>query len=183
MGADRLRNHPLSYTRPMAIEILALPSDRWDDYRALRLEALRTEPQAFGASCEENLGKPEAYWRGRLEDSEGLLLFAQMEGRLVGMVGAFPSGEDGLVELISLYVIPSERGHGVAHALLAAVLGALQASGTYRRVRLAVNEMQTAALALYERWGFVPEGAMEARMGDGKIHQERILSRPISLSP
>ncbi len=167
----------------MAIEILALPSDRWDDYRALRLEALRTEPQAFGASYEENLDKPEAYWRGRLENSDGLLLFAQAEGRLVGMVGAFPPGEEGLVELISLYVTPSERGRGVAHALMTEALGALQASGTYRRVRLAVNGMQTAALALYERWGFVPEGAMEARMGDGKVHQERILSRPLRPAP
>jgi hypothetical protein len=73
----------------MTIEILRLPPHRWQDDRDLRLEALCKDPQVFGASCEDNARKPEAYWCGRLEDTSGWLLFAQSEGRLVGMIGAY----------------------------------------------------------------------------------------------
>jgi ribosomal protein S18 acetylase RimI-like enzyme len=64
---------------------------------------------------------------------------------------------DGSVELISMWVAPFARGHGVGDSLANAILEwarEQQAS----RVALAVFEGNEPALALYRRHGFIDVG-------------------------
>jgi ribosomal protein S18 acetylase RimI-like enzyme len=60
---------------------------------------------------------------------------------------------------------------------MTAILDALREAGTTGRVRLAVNEDQAAAMALYQHSGFTPYEVKEARMGDGQMHREVCMSR------
>ena len=56
--------------------------------------------------------------------------------------------------LAELYVVPSERGHGLGRALMeAAMVRARERGGDY--MLLGTSETDTAARALYERLGFV----------------------------
>ena len=48
------------------IEIKQLPPERWQDYQKLRLEALKADPIAFGSSYEEEISRPEEFWRNRI---------------------------------------------------------------------------------------------------------------------
>jgi ribosomal protein S18 acetylase RimI-like enzyme len=167
------------------LEIIPLPPAHWQLYRDLRLEALRTEPQAFGASYEENAQKPDDYWQGRLrETAEGVkswLLFARAEDRLVGMIGAYAPDQTDTIELISMYVSPVVRGKGVANALMEALLEALGKTLRFRHVRLAVNVDQGPAIALYQRSGFQIEGEQMVRMGDGLMHRELVMGKALGL--
>ena len=63
------------------IRIARLPPSRWEAYRALRLEALKTEPSAFGSSSEEEADFPESVWRERIRN----VVFAQSHAKTVGM--------------------------------------------------------------------------------------------------
>ena len=171
------------------IEIINLPEDGWRAYRQLRLESLADSPQAFGAVYQMQLKKPDEYWQSRLEDAakgeESWLLFARSEDRLVGMMGAFrvPSNDSQaavrVADIISVYVTPSARGRGISSLLMEAILSVLQKSGI-QIARLGVNTGQTAAVHLYQSFGFTVTDTVHQLMGDGAYHDEFIMEKIIS---
>ena len=92
------------------IEIVTLSPDDWQEYKDLRLRALKEEPQAFSATYEENSKHPSKYWQKKLEitakgDSQWLL-FAKIDGVLCGMMGAFIKKEPDNACIIAVYVAP-----------------------------------------------------------------------------
>ncbi|MBC8064989.1 MAG: GNAT family N-acetyltransferase, partial [Chlorobia bacterium] len=152
------------------MRIVKLLPDRWRDYQAIRLEALRTNLDAFGATLEATLQRPEAWWRGVLETAQAepnkTALFAETPDGIIGLAGAYPEQEPRCVDITSMFVTPSERGKGVGRALLQAVVDEVVAE----RVRLCVNASILAAVGLYERFGFVTLSesmGTRSRGGDG----------------
>ena len=53
----------------MTAEIITLPIEEWEAYRALRLRALKEEPQAFAASYAEQVQYPPEQWQMRLRNA------------------------------------------------------------------------------------------------------------------
>ena len=100
----------------------------WAEVRMLRLRALAEAPQAFGQTSAVACTFPETFWRGRLRDAaQGVswLICARMEGRLVGMVGAYQTDKDrqhGRASVVGTYVAPEVRRQGIAQRLLADLL-------------------------------------------------------------
>jgi GNAT superfamily N-acetyltransferase len=174
------------YNRTMYDVVIIPASDvDWQQYRALRLEALQTDPQAFGSSYAEQVAQPPEYWQGRLADAiagrNNWLLFARRGTELVGMVGAFQSeamGSQNIAMLIAMYVTASARKQGVSRQLVTSLLDLLRTTPV-RRVRLTVNVRQTAALRLYERLGFQTICSENGMMGDGKYYREYIMGRQL----
>lgn len=179
----------IGYTPGMEnLHIVKLKIEDWQAYKDIRLEALKTEPQAFGASYEGNAQKPDEYWRGRLEDAargeKSWLLFAKANDRLIGMIGAFAedvgdSVEPHSAEIISVYVTPAERGKGAAKALMTAILQELSQKKTIRTVVLAVNVHQIPAIQLYKCFGFQITGKRNEQSGDGAYHQGYLMERTL----
>lgn len=120
-------------------------------YRALRLTALQTEPDAFCSDYEIESKKPELFLEKCLrENSEVPFAYgAFADDQLVGIAGF--AGD----ELIQLYVAPDHRRHGLARELALAV-----ATHAFREVKLllyinvAVVLHEKNALKFYETIGF-----------------------------
>lgn len=166
----------------MDVAIIRLPIERWREYRALRLRGLREDARAFGSTYAENVGRPDAWWIGRLADAaagHSLLLFAERDGALAGMIGAIYEDEPGIAAVISVYVPAEQRGHGIGAQLLDATLAALRARPEPHTARLTVNAVQTAAIALYRRAGFATVAVERNRMGDGVEHDELVMERTL----
>lgn len=160
--------------------IVRLHPDEWPDYKALRLEALRSEPQAFSSTYAAQVQHPDAFWRGRLESAQaggGWLLFAKAPARLVGMIGAFVEGDPGVAHIVSVYVTPAFRRQGVAKLLMAAMLDDLRQTSVITIARLGVNVTQRAAVRLYESFGFQPVGVENLLMGDGQHYDEMMMEK------
>lgn len=168
-------------------EIATLHPDQWDLYRAVRLEALATEPQAFGTTYAEALAKPESYWRSRLEESQAdarcRLLFAMEGGWPVGLVGAYPGEDEHTVNVISMYVRAPYRGVRVAGELLASLLDDLEGCEGVQFLELVVHPTQAVAIALYRRFGFRLVEVMETQRSDGTPLQRWRMKRPLHLNP
>jgi GNAT superfamily N-acetyltransferase len=149
------------------MRIFKLPPDRWPEYRAIRLEALRTDPDAFGATLEATVQRPDEWWPSVLQtaqtDPDKTIVFAEEEGVLVGMAGAYPEEEEGCVDVVGMFVRPDERGKGIGRALLQAVVDEVQAD----TVRLCVNATMPAAVALYRNFGFEPISECVGTRSDG----------------
>lgn len=98
----------------------------------------------------------EERWRERLCGVPYNVL-AMREDEAVGMAsGTEPLGD--VVELISMWVAPDARGHGVGNALIDAVVAWARAQGV-TSVALDVRQSNDRAIALYARHGFIDVGA------------------------
>jgi ribosomal protein S18 acetylase RimI-like enzyme len=100
------------------ITVRPLGEDDWQDYRSVRLAALRESPQAFAASAEEEEAYDESFWRQRMKRSARLV--AERGGQAVGVVSVGTAkADDGTAgELFGLWVHPDARGSGVATRLV-----------------------------------------------------------------
>lgn len=102
-----------------------------------------------GAETDEQLLRlPESYTAGG-----GAFFVALQAEALIGTAGVFPV-EPGVFELRKMYLRPAARGQGVGQQLFDACLAHVKAQGG-RRVVLDTTEQMTAAIAFYERNGFV----------------------------
>ena len=79
-------------------------------------------------------------------------LVARVEGRAVGC-GALVPMEDDIVEIKRMFVLPEERGHGIAKKILDR-LQSLAREFDYDRIRLETGTKQPESIALYGKSGF-----------------------------
>jgi len=167
------------------IQIITLDPSRWQESKALRLEALKTDPLAFGSSYEETLEFDDAIWQERAQSAfdkdNQITLYAESDGKLVGMMGAIWSNriKTGHVAMIyGVYVSTDYRGQGVGRRLLQALMDELQANPQIEKVNLTVNPTQTSAQALYESFGFQPIGIAHRELKiDGQYYDELYMEK------
>ncbi len=154
------------------MRIVKLTPERWPEYKELRLTALRTDPDAFGATYASSLARPDEWWQGVLEaaeiDPNRTVLFAEVGGELVGLAGAYPEQEAGCVDVTQMFVRPEHRGKGIGRALLKAVVEEVKAE----KIRLCVNSDFPAAVALYKDFGFEVIAESEGVRSDGSRFPE-----------
>ena len=124
------------------------PED-WRVVRGIRLAALSDAPKAFGSTYEREIAFDGADWRRRFGPRSVTYVAYLPEVGPAGIAGGL-GDQERVVELVSMWVAPAARGHGVGEALVNAVTG----WATGRDVHLWVTERNTAARALYERCGF-----------------------------
>jgi GNAT superfamily N-acetyltransferase len=139
-------------------------------FRAIRLASLQEAPHAFGSTYEAEVGASEDRWRHRLSDRTRFV--AEVDGKVVGTVGAGPGEFDGAAALTALWVDPGFRGRGVGSALVDAVVDWAKVKG-FNQVLLWVTEVNENAQRLYERHGFARTGRMvEVRPREPAVEYE-----------
>ncbi|MCU1749576.1 GNAT family N-acetyltransferase [Pseudomonas sp. 6D_7.1_Bac1] len=150
-------------------------------YRALMLEAYDRHPQAFTSSVRERAVLPLRWWEARLTSPQDLLLGAFEEDELVGIVGlAFEAREKVRHKstLFGMYVSDKVRQRGLGYQLVQALFEQARGRPGLKLIQLTVTAGNDAALALYQRCGFVQFGLepLAVRVGEDyfdKIHMWR----------
>ena len=154
------------------IEIKQLPPERWQDYQKLRLEALKADPIAFGSSYEEEISRPEEFWRNRI----GNMLFAVENNRPVGMVRyAFETRVKNkhVAGIYAMYVDKEFRNQGIGKRLMEGVISLIAENKDIHKIRLSVTPEQIYAVKLYEHCGFKRAGLFTNELCvDGRYYGE-----------
>jgi len=127
----------------------------------LRREALETDPLAFGASADDDIGLVRESVRTFLGDHDEQAVFGQYDGAdLIGMIGLIRASkvkERHKATIWGIYVTPRARSRGVGRALLEAAIE--HARGwELEQLQLTVTEAAPHAKRLYETAGFRPWG-------------------------
>lgn len=139
------------------MKVQRLAPRRWREYRALRLEALKTDPAAFGSSYEEEVRYPEERWTERAKS----VLCAVSSGVLVGIISYVVSERvktKHVATIYGVYVTPKHRGKGVGKLLMDSAISAIRKEGGVVKVKLDVNPEMRPAVALYKGAGFLVSG-------------------------
>ena len=139
------------------IAIRQVGPDEWETVRTIRLAALTDTPDWFWATYEEEVDKPEAWWRDRIESGAWFIAFD--DDRAVGVAAAIraPELEDSDRQLISMWVSPGARNRGIGLELVDAVKAWARDDGA-TALQLMVTQGNDAAARLYERCGFRATG-------------------------
>ncbi len=139
------------------ITIIQLTPAEWELYKALRLETLREEPQAFNSKLEEVSAYPDLYWQEALADPNDIYAFAKCNAHIVGVMKLSLS-EKGEAENVAVihgaYVSRDYRGLGIGKSLLSFLINSVKKNNGINVLKLWVKESQTSARHLYEKEGF-----------------------------
>ena len=132
--------------------VRATALDDWQAMRDIRLEGLRDAPDAFGSTYARDAAFEPAEWHRRATRDGSFFAFIPGLAEPAGLAGGYEE-EPGVVELISMFVRPVARGHGVGEALVDTVVAWAKDKGA-ASVHLWVTESNQPAVRLYERCGF-----------------------------
>jgi ribosomal protein S18 acetylase RimI-like enzyme len=168
------------------VAIRRLRSDDAASFRAIRLEALRANPELLRSTFELEDKLDVAWFASRLEDAH--VMGAFRDGELVGTAGfsiqqGQPNAHKG--RLFGMYVRSSSRNLGVGRLLLNAVLDV--ARKNVELIQLSVVRENRPARRLYESAGFLEFGVeiKASKYGD-KHYDEALMAldfrRPADLS-
>lgn len=155
--------------------IRLLGPDDVDAFRQIRLEALRTEPDAFASTAEQWEALSQDEWQRRLTDNPVFGAFG--EGEIVGIMGLWrerPVKTAHRATIIMVYVRKDRRGSGFALHLLNAVVDHARQSGI-RQLELTVSAENPAAIRFYEREGFGQIGRIPGGFLQGEREVDEIL--------
>ena len=150
----------------------------------IRLEALESEPLAFGKAAEEHRATPMETIALRFRDvAEGNFhLGAFEDGALIG-VATFLR-ETGLKErhkghIYGVYVSAAHRGLGVGRALITELLDKVKRNSTVEQILLSVGSGQSAAKGLYSSFGFERYGTepRALKVGSAYVDEDHMILR------
>lgn len=144
------------------VSIRPFREGEWPLYRALRLDALRDSPHAFGSTIAREAGFPEQEWIRRLANGatspHDLPLVAECDGRAIGLAWARIAAEHPeTVTLYQFWVHPDFRRHGVGRMLVDAATDWARGSHA-REMTLSVALGPGSAIDFYRRLGFEAVG-------------------------
>jgi len=175
-----------SYFGGMRMELRQLVAEDASAYWELRLEALKTSPEAFGTSYEEAIQRdnPIERVKGNLKVKGNYTFGAFDQFKLVGMVTL--TQENNLkmkhrANIFAMYVSPIGRGKGIGKALLKLAIEQAKDSRQIEKINLSVVTSNKAAKNLYLQLGFKVFGTedMALKVGDtyyGEHHMSLILN-------
>lgn len=168
------------------VKIQRLPPDQWEEYKNIRLEALKREPQAFMSPYSKELAYPDEKWKQRLTNvgnGKNWILFARnSSGKIVGMIGGYRDDnamQNHSAEIWGVYVNSDMRGKGIAKALMAGIIGEFEKDPDVYSATLEVNTDQESAKKLYESFGFNITTSRQLVLGDGKEHTVSKMEKPL----
>ena len=140
------------------MEIRTLTVDDAGEWLRLRLEALKGDPEAFGASFEEYQSLSLEDVKKRLWSSDDAFVMGAFEDdRLAGMAGFYR--DRGLktrhkAHIWGVYLTPAKRAKGFGRSLLRSLLERAAKVEGVEQILLTVATPQAAAVGLYRSLGF-----------------------------
>lgn len=151
----------------MTYNIRHLTSEDVNLYKSIRLEALKTNPEAFGGTYEEEVLYKDDDFRKRLISQD--IFGAFFEEQIIGVIGFKPetlkkTSHNG--ELLSLYISPAFRDKDIGGNLIKHAIE--YAKSHVSQLCLHCITENRALVRFYEKHGFTTIGVYPKGMKLGK---------------
>ncbi|MFZ3301256.1 MAG: GNAT family N-acetyltransferase [Microgenomates group bacterium] len=160
------------------MKIEKLTAKNLQEFRSIRLEALRLEPQAFGDTYEVLDKKNDNFWIKQLSSKSQVWYGAYAGDSIVG-IGSIKYAKalkfNHIAHLSGIYVKKEYRGQGIGKLLFKTRIDEAFNNEKIKKLKLIVNISQTNAIGLYESYGFKKVGDLEAEFKIGNIFYDAYL--------
>lgn len=154
--------------------IVAITPTNVDHYRAVRLRALRENPEAFCATFTRESQLTDADWRERASSLDGIKRagwMAMADDTPIGLLLCFRNAKDTTqASLVSVWTAPAYRRQGINAGLLGAAVEWARARG-FAEMQLEVISNNASAIAFYEAQGFKRTNATKPHGSDGVLEE------------
>ena len=155
------------------IAVRPVHAQEWRRYKALRLGALQDSPDAFGSTYEAEAARADEFWIERMKaaanSDTNYVLFAEKDGVPCGLIWCVLSSTDAqTADIYQMWVAPQSRGLRAGYLLLDDAVKWAEQKGV-RQLHLGVTKTNTAAIALYEKFGFQACGELEPLRDDSPL--------------
>jgi L-amino acid N-acyltransferase YncA len=146
----------------MTMTIRALGGDEWQQFRDLRLAALKAVPGVYGTRYEDALSRTEAVWRSTVRgpSNQSFGLFDdQVDGQaLVGITSVFtwdedPTGRTAI--LASSFIMDAYRGRHLSRMLYDVRIAWIRAHGQFTRIVVGHRASNEPSKRANQHYGFV----------------------------
>lgn len=143
----------------------------------LRLQGLRDHPDAFGADYDASVAHGPGYLEAATRDGGINRIFGAVtgDGHIVSQAGVYQEGgkRRHIAVIWGVHTHRDWRGQGLSKALIRLAIEHCRSFPEIRQVHISVNAENAAALAIYERAGFVAWGREpRALQTDSGFHDE-----------
>ena len=161
----------------MQTTVRKLTENDWETLKIIRLNALKTDPIAFGSSYEEEKTRDEAFWRSRTQGA----IVAFINDEAVGLISY--KDEERLKTkhksgIYSVFVNPKYRGYKIGSQLLEEALHQIEQNKAIIKINLSVVDLQKAAIKLYESMGFKVVGKLSKELLiNGEYYDELLMEK------
>jgi ribosomal protein S18 acetylase RimI-like enzyme len=161
-------------------EIRILAEADVDAFWRLRLEAVKNEPDSFGATFEESVDKPLPEVVKQLKSTDDSFVMGAFAPHLVGMVGLYRRNGTKLRHkgnIWGMYVSAEGRGRGIGRALMKSLIAHVRSMSSYEQLVLTVVTTNEAARSLYLSLGFEIYGTETAALKlDNRYLDEELMA-------
>ncbi len=144
-----------------------LPVERWEEYKNLRIEALKTDPNAFWGDLESTLKEEDSEWKITLEKNlkgDEIIVFAEFDNKLIGMGSVYLYERENCkhnATLKSLFVSPEHRGKKIGEMLVKRRIDLILKKPHIKNIFCEIFEFNTASIELHNKLGFENVGAVK----------------------
>lgn len=143
------------------MQIRVLDSNDAVNYKKIRLEALKMNPESFSSSYEEEKDYPLERYESRLKGEESLTFGAFDQEQLVGVVTLIFEMKNKLkhrANIAAMYVNSENRKQGIGKGLMAKAINKAKTMDGIEQIYLGVVSTNEAAKKLYHSLGFETYG-------------------------
>lgn len=162
------------------VVIRPLQGKDWEQFREIRLAAVRENPKAYGLAEADEASKTDGEWEAHCRDAEHgkgtwFVVALSDKGKMVGMLGAveiFGTYMNHQVEIIRAYVDPKFRQLGIMEKLFLSLKEQLQKAGHIEQMIVWVTlHDEQVGKEMFEKLGFKLAGTLSKTVKfEGKYH-------------
>jgi RimJ/RimL family protein N-acetyltransferase len=144
--------------------------DDWQEYKAVRLEALAAHENVYGGSYAQESAWSDSQWQFLLVSEKNAFFGLYEGGALIGCAGVVTDRSDKTERtavLIGSYIREDFRGRKLSRLLYAARIDWVVGSGKFDCIAVAHKEGNEASRRANQAFGFAHTGQETTSWGDG----------------
>lgn len=162
------------------VSIKTLNVNESNDFRTIRLSALKNSPEMFGSTYMAEVDKPLDFFENCLLNST--VFGAYHKNKIIGL--ATLTQDSGIkfshkASLSSVFIEPEFQRKGVANSLLSAVIE--HSKKHVEQILLTVADNNKPAIQLYEKFGFQTYGVEKKAMKVNEQYIDEVLMKRFML--
>jgi RimJ/RimL family protein N-acetyltransferase len=139
------------------IEIRKLAVEDWQEFRTIRLRALKTNQAVFGGTYEDAEQRATEHWKEMLSDKRHAFFCLYEQAKIIGLTGVFTWREDPTNEtalFVMSFIEPDYRGKGLSKLFYEARIDWCLQQAHFTKILVGHREGNDASRRANQAFGF-----------------------------